>query len=112
MHGSQRERTGTEGPPAGPRYRRHLKLRPSSSPDDLERGLQLLSPDPFSSGTDERPGSGEQPDRDPEGFGPWFNASYPGECAGCWGVIDPGDRIRADGEGGYVCEDCGEDGRD
>lgn len=59
--------------------------------------------DPFSSGTsavlgEPRPGA-------------WFDASYSGECTGCWDVIDPGDRIRTDGTGGYLCEDCGnEDG--
>ena len=54
-----------------------------------------------------RPGTAEQPDA--VGYGPWFTASYEGECAGCWCVIDPGDCIRADGESGYLCEDCGDD---
>ncbi len=35
-------------------------------------------------------------DRD-DGYGPWFDASF------------PGDRIRADGTGGYLCEDCGDE---
>lgn len=47
-------------------------------------------------------------DRD-DGYGPWFDASFPGECAGCWDAVDPGDRIRTDGEGGYLCEDCGDE---
>lgn len=48
----------------------------------------------------------EQPDA--VGYGPWFEAQYEGECAGCWDQIDPGDRVRADGEGTYLCEDCGD----
>lgn len=38
--------------------------------------------------------------------GPWFGALYTGECSGCDGAIYEGDRIRADGEGGYECEQC------
>ncbi len=38
--------------------------------------------------------------------GPVFSAQFPGICEGCMGEIDPGDWIRADGEGGYVHEDC------
>jgi hypothetical protein len=38
---------------------------------------------------------------------PWFRASWPGRCSGCRGPIRIGDKIRADGNGGYVCEDCG-----
>jgi hypothetical protein len=75
-------------------------------------GAALSAPDPFASGSDgaERTaGRDEQPDADPSGFGPWFEARYEGECAGCWCFIDEGDRIRADGEGGYLCEDCGGD---
>lgn len=41
--------------------------------------------------------------------GPWFGAMYSGECAGCFDRIEEGDRIRADGQGGYECEDCGEE---
>lgn len=43
---------------------------------------------------------------DPE-KGPWFGAMYDGECSECDGAIYEGDRIRADGLGGYECEDCG-----
>jgi AAA domain-containing protein/UvrD-like helicase family protein len=42
-------------------------------------------------------------------YGPWFEASYEGECAGCGDDILAGDRIRADGDGGWLCTDCGED---
>ena len=41
--------------------------------------------------------------------GPWFEARYDGGCGGCDGEIPEGDRIRADGEGGYLCETCGAD---
>lgn len=39
--------------------------------------------------------------------GPWFGALYEGRCSDCTRLIDEGDRIRADGAGGYECEDCG-----
>jgi DNA-directed RNA polymerase subunit RPC12/RpoP len=41
-----------------------------------------------------------------ERLGPWF---YYGSCAGCGADIEPDDEIRADGDGGYLCEDCGRD---
>lgn len=41
------------------------------------------------------------------GPGPWFTAQYEGECVCCGDDITPGDTIRADGEGGYVCDECG-----
>jgi hypothetical protein len=43
------------------------------------------------------------------GPGPWFPSRFDSECDECGQPIDEGDRIRADGEGGYVCEPCGED---
>ena len=39
--------------------------------------------------------------------GPWFGAVYEGRCSVSECQIEEGDRIRADGEGGYECEDCG-----
>ena len=94
--------------------------RPGSCAADLERAADRLDAafhadrggerDPCASGTERTSGQDEQPDVDPSGFGPWFEAQYDGECAGCWGAIDSGDRIRADGSGGYLCDDCGEDG--
>lgn len=42
-------------------------------------------------------------------LGPWFTAQFASECAACWGGIEIFDRIRADGRGGYLCTDCGED---
>lgn len=43
----------------------------------------------------------------PPGWGLWFTAAYNGTCAGCGDGIFPGDTIRADGDGGYLCEPCG-----
>lgn len=40
--------------------------------------------------------------------GPWFGANYPGKCSTCEDRFDEGDRIRADGQGGWECEDCEE----
>lgn len=42
-------------------------------------------------------------------LGRWFAAGYPGECSGCGDIFDAGDRIRADGEDGYLAECCGGD---
>jgi len=40
---------------------------------------------------------------------PWFRAGYPGRCSACGEDIRPGDKIRADGEGGgYCCRECGD----
>lgn len=36
--------------------------------------------------------------------GPWFFANYPGRCSECGERYEEGDRIRADGEGGYECD--------
>lgn len=41
-------------------------------------------------------------------LGPWFDATYHGDCADCGGAIEPGDRIRADGAGGWLCDTCGD----
>lgn len=40
--------------------------------------------------------------------GPWFGAMYDGRCSVNECAIFEGDRIRADGQGGYECEDCGD----
>ena len=37
-----------------------------------------------------------------------FPARYDGECDGCGAEFEAGDEIRSDGEGGWLCEDCGE----
>ena len=40
-----------------------------------------------------------------------FPARYDGDCDACGYPFDAGDMIRSDGEGGWLCEDCGlEDG--
>ena len=46
-------------------------------------------------------------ERDDRALGPWFTASYPGRCSDCDTSFEPGDRIRADGEGGYLGTCCG-----
>lgn len=46
------------------------------------------------------------------GYGPWVDAAFDGECDGCDAPIEVGDRIRSDGEGGWLCEDCGGDDDD
>ena len=45
---------------------------------------------------------------DPSLFGPWFQAAHDGYCPGCGTPIEPGDTIRADGRGGWICEPCGQ----
>lgn len=41
-------------------------------------------------------------------YGPWTEARFTGECAGpCGGEIRPGEMIRSDGEGGWLCQRCG-----
>lgn len=41
--------------------------------------------------------------------GPWFPAAFRGTCDGCGTEIVPEDPIRADGDGGWLCEACGEE---
>ena len=43
-------------------------------------------------------------------YGPWCEAFYRGECAGCGYEIRPGNQIRSDGRGGWLCEICGDRG--
>lgn len=69
--------------------------------------------DPFKTGKPYRPtqsaddllmgGGPPEPDDDK---GPWFEAQYDGECAGCSVSFYEGDRIRADGDGGWEAEEC------
>ena len=61
--------------------------------------------------------SGECADCKPRGkflpppeYGPWFAASYYSDCDGCGGRIEPGERIRSDGDGGWLCLLCGDRG--
>ena len=53
------------------------------------------------------PPAGQPPS--PGLWGPFFTAAYGGYCAGCGDGILPGDTIRADGDGGYLCEYCGQE---
>jgi hypothetical protein len=77
-------------------------------------GTQMSKPAP--SAPDARPAGNEfetaKPgDRGGE-RGPWFIASYQSPCAGgepdCAGTILEGDDIRADGDGGWLCLECGQ----
>ena len=49
---------------------------------------------------------GQGPRDDGPQPGPWFQAAYEGECANCFARIEPGDLIRADGEGEYERQEC------
>lgn len=40
-------------------------------------------------------------------LGPWFAATYTGRCASCGRAFSEFDRIRADGDGGWLAECCG-----
>jgi hypothetical protein len=40
-------------------------------------------------------------------LGAWFPAMYKGQCAGCGACFGEGERIRADGSGGWLAECCG-----
>lgn len=53
----------------------------------------------------------QAPSREPSsaGLGPWFTASYYSHCSMCDSATYEGDQIRADGQGGYLCSECGED---
>ena len=81
------EPRGDTAPPAGPRYRRHLAEQPRPEP----------AVDPFASGSDDAARSGP---------GPWFYASYDGDCTTCGSPYEEGDFIRADGDGGWEAQDC------
>lgn len=88
MYGQGRD----AGPPPGSRYRRHLAEQPRPEPKPA---------DPFSSGSDDAAEGGP---------GPWFEADHEGRCSACDEYhIQPWDRIRADGSGGYEHEDCASD---
>jgi hypothetical protein len=39
--------------------------------------------------------------------GPWFTAKLDGRCSLGEEQVRPGDRIRSDGEVGYLCRSCG-----
>lgn len=46
-------------------------------------------------------------------LGPWFTAGYSsGSCSDCGEDITESDMIRADGQGGYLCEECGAEGEE
>lgn len=43
----------------------------------------------------------------PDERGPWFEAAWENTCSECGRETLPGDEIRADGHGGYLCGGCG-----
>jgi len=45
-------------------------------------------------------------------FGPWFRAGFDSDCDECGGLIIEGERIRSDGDGGWLCDECGADDDD
>lgn len=49
-------------------------------------------------------------DRPPPEYGPWFEAQHYSVCPECEAVIRPGESIRHDGYGGYLCVGCGNTG--
>jgi hypothetical protein len=75
---------------------------------DQGRQVRCEITDLFADSCSHCTGRGEEiPERDTAAFGPWFPARFPGRCSDCDKRTGPEDRIRADGEGGYLCEDCG-----
>ena len=44
----------------------------------------------------------------PSSYGPWFTASYDSDCSECGCLVSEDDQIRSDGDGGWLCEDCGD----
>lgn len=82
---------------------------PADSCAHCKRGMKTL---PRVAEQDDRdwhgpaPGGGQH--NAPLAPGPWFAARWPGRCSGDEGHhIAPGDMIRADGTGGWACENCG-----
>jgi hypothetical protein len=51
---------------------------------------------------------GSPPVLDPSEFGPWFAARFPGRCSACNKPFNEDAQIRADGQGGYLADACGE----
>ena len=51
-------------------------------------------------------------ERDNTGLGPWITSRYPGKCSGCGSRFDLFDQIRADGDGGWLANCCGNIGDD
>lgn len=49
----------------------------------------------------------QPPATDDRDLGPWTTAHYDGECPDCGDPITPGDTIRSDGDGDWLCERCG-----
>jgi hypothetical protein len=71
----------------------HKCFKPEAGPEGFE--------DPTPRGTTTFPAAEPAPEK-----GPWFGAMYDGRCSSCEDSFAEGDRIRADGQGGYECEAC------
>lgn len=41
-------------------------------------------------------------------YGPWITARLDGYCDACGDPIVEGDEIRSDGDGGWLCQPCGD----
>lgn len=77
-------------------------LSPPQPEEPGQRDDEFTSPAPVPA-MDTENGEGE-PD---SVLGPWVRAGYGGLCDACDGSIVEGDQIRADGQGGWLCSDCG-----
>jgi len=88
--------------PSGP-----LLVNPARLPEGLDPTEFGPVSDPAPTVEDDRDDAVERDDM-PE-KGPWFGAMYDGHCSAGECAIYEGDRIRADGQGGYECEDCGDE---
>lgn len=82
-------------------------VNPWRAPEPVTYAEAAPAQDPFTApvpAMDTENGEGE-----PDGArGPWVRAAFDSECDGsCGGAIMEGGEIRADGEGGWLCEDCG-----
>jgi len=95
--------------PGGPGYEEASKTLPCGWPGPQKPASEWCIHDLAPGTCSDCTGRGkEAPDeRDPARFGPWFGARYPGHCAGCGEDFGAGDLIRADGGGGYLCDQCG-----
>lgn len=69
---------------------------------DTARGALACAPPPYG------PALPLPPERERPALGPWFAATYKGECADCGTSFAEFDFIRADGEGGWLAECCSE----
>lgn len=72
-------------------------------PDDRK---PVLHPPATGNAADDFLGGTAEPEPEGDGKGNWFESRYDGDCSTCFTSFYAGDRIRADGEGGWEAEDC------